>query len=260
MACDLINALIQDDTWSPSSLSSELSDLLPNPERFDSSIAFAQARPMSADVPVSDHGKADNYIDDMTPVCVDINDNAERCATAAALVFDFLSRPLNTNEPLPREVLLSMVKLMGEGRFQETKTVLGWTLDTRRLLVSLSSDTFSLWSSDIRRHILRGSLLAPELETLVGRLEHVGYIIPLVRHFLGRICRLKDSIVSRGIRHVRLSAKLLSDLHIFLVFLNQAHDGMSMNLLIYRTPDHHHRADACKKGIGGYHMDTGKAW
>jgi hypothetical protein len=79
---------------------------------------------------------------------------------------------------------------------------------------------------------------------------------------LGRIRRLKDTIVSRSVRHVCPSAKILSDLRLFLVFLNQAHDGMSMNLLTYRTPDHHHhhRTDACNKGIGGYNMDTDKAW
>jgi hypothetical protein len=182
MACDLKNALIQDNICPPPSLLlSEFSALLTDPELLDSSIPFAQARPMSVDVPVNDHGKADNYIDDMTPVCVHINDNADSCAAAAVLVFDFLSRPLDTNVPITREVLLSMVKLMGEGRFQKTKTVLGWTLYTRQLLVSLSSDKFSLWSSDIRRHIIRGSLVATKLETLVGRLEHVGYLIPLMR-------------------------------------------------------------------------------
>jgi hypothetical protein len=81
-----------------------------------------------------------------------------------------------------------------------------------------------------------------------------------MRHFLGHVCCLKDAIVSRGVHHVHLSTKLLSDLRLFLVFLNQDHDGMSMNLLKYHTPDHHYRADACEKGIGGYDMDTGKAW
>jgi hypothetical protein len=79
-------------------------------------------------------------------------------------------------------------------------------------------------------------------------------------HFLGCIHRLKDAIVSRDVHHTCLSAKILSDLRLFLVFLNQAHEGMSMHLLTYCTPYHHHRADACGKGIGGYGMATGKAW
>jgi hypothetical protein len=76
MACDLMTALIQDPKWSPSSLRSELSDLLPDPERIDDPIHFAQARLISVNVPANYHGKAYNYIDDMKPVCVDINNNA----------------------------------------------------------------------------------------------------------------------------------------------------------------------------------------
>jgi hypothetical protein len=153
-----------------------------------------------------------------------------------------------------------MVRLMGEGSSQAIKTVLGWTLDTRRLLVSLSSNKFVLWSSYIRRHIFRGSLLVSYLETLVGRLEHIGYLVYLMHNFLGRICRLMDAIVSHDVHHVHMITTILSDIRLFLVFLNQAHDGMSMNLLTYCTPDHHHHADACDKGIGGYGTATGKAW
>jgi hypothetical protein len=64
--------------------------------------------------------------------------------TAPALVFTFLSQPLDTKESLLCEVLVYMVNLMGEGRFQESKTVLGWLLDTRCLFVSLSFDKFAL--------------------------------------------------------------------------------------------------------------------
>jgi hypothetical protein len=81
-----------------------------------------------------------------------------------------------------------------------------------------------------------------------------------MHHFLGRIRRLKDDIVSRGVLYVRLSAKILYDLHLFLVLINQAHDGMSTNLLTYRTPEHHHHADACEKGISAHDMATGKSW
>jgi hypothetical protein len=127
--------------------------------------------------------------------------------------------------------------------------VLGWTLDTQRILVYLSSDKFAIWSSDIRHHILSGSLPISELETLVGIIEHVGYLITLMYHFLVRIHHLKNAIVSRSIHHVRLSSKIISGICLFLVFLNQAHAGMSMNLLTYLTPDHHHRADACETGL-----------
>jgi hypothetical protein len=155
MACDMTNALTQTIHGPPARFA--LRSLICFPTLNSLTVSFLSPRPDQCQSMFLATITADNYIDDMTPACVDINDNAELCAAAAALVFDFLSRSLDTNAPLTREVLLSMVKIMGGGRFQETKTVLGWTLDTRRLFVSLSSDKFSLWSS----------LLAPELETLV---------------------------------------------------------------------------------------------
>jgi hypothetical protein len=105
--------------------------------------------------------------------------------------------------------------------------------------VSLSSNKVTLWPSDIRHRILHSSLLASELETLVGRLEHVGHLTPLMHNFLGFIHRLKNVIMSRDVCHVRLSAKIIYDIRLFLVFLAQAHDGISMNLLTYCTPYHH---------------------
>jgi hypothetical protein len=81
-----------------------------------------------------------------------------------------------------------------------------------------------------------------------------------VRHFLGRIHHLKDAVVSCGARRVRLSAKIIYGIHLFIIFLDQDHDDMSMHLLTYRTPDHHHHDDACEKKIDGYDMATGKAW
>jgi hypothetical protein len=60
MACDLMNPLIPDLTWSPSSLRSEFSDLFSDPEHIYGPIHVAQARPMSVNVPYNDHGKSDN--------------------------------------------------------------------------------------------------------------------------------------------------------------------------------------------------------
>jgi hypothetical protein len=81
-----------------------------------------------------------------------------------------------------------------------------------------------------------------------------------VCHFCGHIHRLKDTIVSRGVHCVQLSANVVSDLRLFRIFLQQARDLISMNLLTYRTPDRDRRADACEKGNRRYGMATRKAW
>jgi hypothetical protein len=142
---------------------------------------------------------------------VDSDDSAERCGAAASLAFDLLYWHLDPNEPIPtHEVIFSLAKLMGEGSFQACDLD-GIGLDSGyyetapRVPVAPTSNKFAIH--------------------LVDRLEHGGYLIPIMRHFLGRIRRLKDTVIFRGVCHVRLNAKIgISDIGLFLVFLAQTHD------------------------------------
>jgi hypothetical protein len=215
---------------------------------------------MSVDVHINDAVKAENYIDNMMPLYVNIDDTAKRCSAAAVMAFTFLSHPFDPNDPLPPEVLLSMTKLMDEGCLHEIKKVLFWVWDTMHLLVSLSSNKSTLWSVGFRFHISFGTLIVFELETLAGHLGYVGYLTPIMHHFLDCIRHLKDAIVSRGVRSVRLSINIIADLRLFLIFLQQAHDGICMNLLTYRVSENHFHDDAYEKGIVGFDMATDKAW
>jgi hypothetical protein len=63
--------------------------------------------------------------------------------------------------------------------------ILGWTLETRRLLLLLPTDKYEEWSSDIPKMIAKKSSRGGKLRNTVDRLNHVGYIIPVARHFLG---------------------------------------------------------------------------
>jgi hypothetical protein len=53
-------------------------------------------------------------------------------------------------------------------------------------------------------------------------LEHVGYLIPLMRHFLGRLCCFKDAVVRKVLQYTTLSANIKYDLRTHLRFLDQA--------------------------------------
>jgi hypothetical protein len=144
MTCDLANALIDDETWAPESLKSSYSPCISEPKRSDTTMQFAQARHMTATLPINDKGKADNYIDDMIPVCVNIGNNDERCAAAVDLAIDVLARLLSDQGRMPREFLLSLAKLMGEPPFQEIKNALGWILNKRCLIIVMSDDKLSV--------------------------------------------------------------------------------------------------------------------
>ena len=66
----------------------------------------------------------------------------------------------------------------------ELKTVTGWTINTRVFLVLLPDDKFTNWTKDINDLISSQNAKHSDVETIEGRLNHVGYIIPTARHFL----------------------------------------------------------------------------
>jgi hypothetical protein len=98
---------------------------------------------------------------------------------------------IHAKEPVLRNHLASVSKLLADGRLEEVKTILGWTLDTRRLLLSLQTDKHKLWSAGIRKMITDKSSRGDKLNT-VGRLKDVSFTIPAAQHFLGRICHFEE--------------------------------------------------------------------
>jgi hypothetical protein len=258
--CDLANELIQDPNWDHISLKSCYSGLLPEPERIESSVPFARAQPLAFMAPVNLIGSANVFIDDMLTACVDIVNNAERCTSSVALAMDAVGRRLDHDEPLPCDTLLSLSKLKGEGQMSEVKVTLGWELHSRILLVSLSQDKFELYFQDIQKFLDSGYAPRDPLKTTVGRLEHAATIVPEMRHFLGRIRRLKDQICEHDKKGERLSRTLLTDLILTQKILHYARDGVSLNRLTHRKRSIWHRSDAAEHGIGGMNIWSAVGW
>jgi hypothetical protein len=96
------------------------------------------------------------------------------------------------------------------------------------------------------------------LDTLIGHLNHCGFLIPQARHFMGRIRAAKYSASKRW--HIWLSLDVQLDLKLWVVFLASALAGIGMNTLTFRHPMHVSHADACEHGIGGYSLITRQAW
>ena len=60
-------------------------------------------------------------------------------------------------------------------------------------------------------------------------------------------------------RRVNLNTNVIEDLKLMLFFLEEAHIGVDMNLLVNRKPTKVYRSDSCPAGLGGYSSD-GFAW
>jgi hypothetical protein len=173
-----------------------------------------------------------------------------------------MSRPHagDDKEPVPRRPLLGPEKLAAEGRSAERQVVLGWEIRTRDFTVALPRDKHHAWKEDLASVIARRHASRQETESLIGRLNHASYVIPLSRHFLNEV-RLKCLNVPRRANRqtVRFTEDEIADLELWEEFLDSAHKGLSINLLVVRTPTRIAWSDSCPFGLGGYTL-SGTAW
>jgi hypothetical protein len=115
------------------------------------SIPFTKARELSVLVPQNDNGNIDIYIDDSIGIAPDIGDTPSRVSRAIPLAIWMLSRPLSDNDVIPRRDMISLKKLHAEGQMSEIKTILGWSINTKKLIISLPDHKTKDWHIDINK-------------------------------------------------------------------------------------------------------------
>lgn len=106
---------------------------------------------------------------------------------ASLLAIHSVARPLHHAEPITRDEMAAWSKLFAEGALEEQKIILGWLFDFRRLTAALPENKFVAWSTHISSMLNAGKVTPNELEQPIGRLGHLGTIIPTVHHFLSRL-------------------------------------------------------------------------
>ena len=110
-------------------------------------------------------------------------------------------------------------------------------MDFQLLIIPLPDNKHTVWSRSIQELLITGSAKAKELETLIGRLGHLGMILPFVYHFLSRLREWHHK--SKNKRHLTtMPTECRLDLGLMMKFLDKAHDGIDMNLLSFRCPTH----------------------
>jgi hypothetical protein len=211
-------------------------------------------------VPVKAGGYCDVFIDDLISCAAELDDRAvQRSIDSALLAMDTIGRPLAKGDSaFFRDPVLSIKKALAEGTPTEELIVLGWLLDTRRLMILLPQDKRLAWLQDIVKMLAKKKASHKALNSLIGRLQHVAAIIPTARHFLSRLrMALAIAEIHGG---CNLPIKVLKDLKLWKRFINYAAKGVSLNLLTFRLPNNIVRVDACPWGVGGYSLTTGRAW
>ena len=217
---------------------------------------------MAVEIPISGDrvGRVDGFIDDLINVFADTPENCRMQPHVVPLAMHVTSRPHAGDklEPIPRRPLLSQPKLLAEGSPAEVQIVLGWRIDTRRLRIELPDDKFLAWSRDLEKIMNRSGGPYHEVDSLVGRLNHASFVLPMARHFIGR---LRGSLLPRLHKDqlVHLDQEAAEDLKLWKEILLRVHGGVSLNLVVTREPDRICWSDACPFGLGGY-STSGRAW
>jgi hypothetical protein len=248
---DTTNVLLQDDTWNPDELHSLHNRLLDNEPRLEpKSVPFAPARKLLVDPQLSDRGATDVFINDIFNVFPLLSEmHWKRGRNAALLAIDCMGRPTRDDDPLPRDPLIAIKKVLAEGSPSKVLTILGWEIDTRRLEIRLPAEKAVTWERDLRQLIkTKKAVGLKSIETIQGRNVNVASIIPGAMHFQNRIYK----VIARARRHkfTHLSQCEKADLRLSLKFLSMAKKGMDINLLVTRKPDFMGRSDAFEGGLG----------
>jgi hypothetical protein len=153
-------------------------------------------------------------------------------------------------------------KVAAEGTPTEVLTVLGWTIDTRRLLIRLPEEKADAWDAELDALLKLGDAGYPiplkRLEQAQGRNIYVAMIVPGDMHFQSRMY----AAIERAKLHkrTRLRAEERRDLRLLRRLLQSARAGISLNNIAFRMPDHFGRSDAFEEGLGGYDLTSGRAW
>jgi hypothetical protein len=252
MVTDLSNETPLCGSWDPGVTKSPIQPTAPAPAFLDPGIPFAEGRSMAVHIPVTSTGRSDCFIDDIIKIFLAISGECDWQTQAVPLAVYVTTRPhAGDSEPIPRRENISVPKLIAEGAPAEDQIVLGWCLETRRLVIKLLGDKFIAWTSDVSTVLSTGKTTFTDLKSLVGRLNHAVYVTPLSRHFMNRLrLRLKKRTFAK--QELTLSKAELADLELWLEFLKQAWSGISMNLLTIRRPSRIGVSDSCPYELGGF--------
>jgi hypothetical protein len=256
---NLANEISLCEEWDLEVLRSPAQPVTPIPIREPNDVPIGTACETTVRVPVGSTARTDGFIDDLITVTLDTERNNTWGSHSVPLAMHVTSRPHSgSEEPITRRGILSDAKIIAKGTPAEFQIILGWLLDTRRLLLALPADKQQTWKAEVLQIITDRSSTFGDLDSTVGRLNHAAYVIPMSRHFLNRV---HDRIKKRRPKKQRidLHQSELDNLALWLEFLNHAKVGISLNKITIRHPTRISWSDACPYGIGGYNLG-GFAW
>ena len=263
MCVELAQKIVDDPTWDPSELFSPRANDIPDDLRLPADAPFGKAHPLKVDMDEFKPCYIDGFIDDLITIVLDKLDLPDKARNAVALALHTFFRPVNEDDPVPRDDILSLRKLLAEGRLEETKTVLGWYIDSRAFVIKLAADKALRWEMDMNDILKKIDDKTPvstkELESLIGKLNTASYIHTDGRFFLSRL-RYCLCVSKKNKGYTVLPLKVKLDLLLWKKFLLRlSTKGRSINHIPYTFPHWFTKQDSSESALGGFNC-TGLAW
>ena len=137
MIFDLANNLIGSPSWDPSKFCSSYKDNIPDCTTPHNDRPFAPALPLDVNLGKQPPAKTEGYIGNALIMTFDVRDYFSRAKSAIPLTIKIMFRPLAKNEPISREALIQLKKILGEGTPEEFKIFIGWFIDIRASTITL---------------------------------------------------------------------------------------------------------------------------
>ena len=116
-------------------------------------------RDLIVNTPNNHRGTHDIYLDNIIALTLDVPgaNNLERCAGAHLLAIAATAWPSHAEEPIPREEMEAINKLIAEATPEEKKLILGWMMDFNKLIILLPDNKYQAWRNSIQDLLVRGS-------------------------------------------------------------------------------------------------------
>ena len=125
------------------------------------------------------------------------SNNVQRLKQATLLAIHFATREKHNDESISREEMAAQAKLIAEAGAEEIKIIMGWIFNFRTLTISLPEKNYVAWKVAILEILEAGNTSFKEPEPMIGRLVHLGIVLPSIHHFMSRLRELLRKSANR---------------------------------------------------------------
>ena len=119
--------------------------------------------------------------------------------------------------------MAARAKHVAEAGAEEIKIILGWILNFRTLTIALPENNYVAWKVAILEIMEAGKNSFKKLGQMIGKIVHLGIILPSINHFVSRLRQLLKKTANR--KRINLNTNMIKDLKLMIFLGGRTHLG-----------------------------------